>query len=238
MLLDFFAHTHTPYLYARGSQGTRVLLNELQPLPGQRILEIGFGAGQTLVDMACRFPGIELYGLEKSALMLKTARQRLRFCGLPGIRLELYNHLLPFEDGFFDAVCCESVLAILPDNSLPEMFREIYRVLKPGGRFCCNESLWLKTVAPETIREINQKCLETFGSVRPLPRRIFTGISKAPSTLNAECFPSDSTSGNAVRIVPFRPAGSLHRPGPAGRNGWPDSRSVRILHVLWSRTRQ
>lgn len=174
MLLDFFARTHTPCLHARGSRGTRVLLNELQLMPGQRILEIGFGAGQTLVDMACRFPGIELYGLEKSALMLKTARQRLRFCGLQPVNLDLYEETLPFDDHFFDAVYCESVLAIVPDNSLPEMFREIHRVLKPGGRFCCNESLWLKTVAPETIREINQKCLEAFGIVQasstyPLP---------------------------------------------------------------------
>lgn len=174
MLLDFFARTHTPYLHARGSQGTRVLLNELHPPPGQRILEIGFGAGQTLVDMACRFPGTELYGLEKSALMLKMARQRLRFCGLSGIRLQLYEYTLPFADDFFDAVCCESVLAIVPDNALPDIFSEIYRVLKPGGRFCCNESLWLKTTTPETIRAINQKCLETFGIVQasakyPLP---------------------------------------------------------------------
>lgn len=166
MLPDFFAQTHTPYLHARGSRGTRLLLAELPTIPGQRILELGFGAGQTLIDAATRFPDAALYGLEKSAAMLKTARQRLRFCSAGPISLRLYDHTFPFEDQFFDAVYCESVLAIVPDERIPDIFSEIYRVLKPGGRFCCNESLWLNTVPPETIRSINRQCLDAFGIVQ------------------------------------------------------------------------
>lgn len=166
MLPDFFACSHTPYLHARGRSGTLVLLNELRPTPGQRLLELGFGTGQTLVDIAARFPETALYGLEKSPAMLHTARQRMRFCGLTGIHLDLYDSALPHGNHFFDAVYCESVLAIVPDKELPGIFKEIYRVLKPGGRFYCNESLWLKTASAETIRPINRKCLEAFGIVQ------------------------------------------------------------------------
>ena len=165
-LLDFFAYTHTPFLHARGKQGTAALLVELETTPGQRILEIGFGTGQTLLDIAARWPTVELYGAEKSALMLDTARRRLRFCGIKNVNLQLYTTLLPFPDGFFDTVFCESVLAIVPDETLPGLFKEINRVLKPGGRLCCNESLWLPETNAETIRAINQQCLNAFGIVQ------------------------------------------------------------------------
>ena len=162
-LLDFFAQTHTPYLHARGRAGTAALFRELRPAAGQRILELGFGTGHTLVELGAHCPGLELYGLEKSPLMLGVAQRRFRFCGLGGIQLDLYAEKLPFADLYFDAVFTESVLAILPDKQLPDIFNELYRVLKPGGRLCCNESVWRPEIGPETIEAINRQCRAEFG---------------------------------------------------------------------------
>ena len=165
-LLDFFAETHTPFLHARGQAGTLALMGMLNPKSGERILEIGFGTGHTQVELWCRFPDLELHGVEKSPRMLATARRRFRLCGLRADTMQLYQSALPYPDAHFHAVFCESVLAIVPDAELPALFVEMFRVLKPGGRLCANESLWLEDVSPATIANINKTCLDAFGLIQ------------------------------------------------------------------------
>ena len=164
-ILDFFAQTHTPYLHATGRSGTALLLEHLQVGKGGRILEIGFGTGQTLVEIAVRRPGNELFGIENTEGMFRSAQRRLNLCGLSGIRLAMAPEggALPYPSGFFDAVIAESVLAILPDEDIPLLLESCARVLKPGGLLIINESLWRSDVSRETMREINQKCIGLFG---------------------------------------------------------------------------
>lgn len=170
MLLDFFARTHTPYLHARGAAGTALLAEAMAPKAGERILELGFGAGHTLALLAGTVPGAAWFGLERSATMLATTRRRLRWCGLRNVSVQQYDGLLPFPDHFFDAVFCESVLAIVPGDQLPGLVAELYRVLRPGGRFYCNESIWRPHVGADTIRAINEQCLRAFGLVQATER--------------------------------------------------------------------
>lgn len=146
-------------------EGTSVLLASLENLPHQRVLEIGFGTGQTLVEVAVRWPDLELFGLEKSPLMFDAARQRLQFCRLEKIQLTLItgDGSIPFPDDFFDVVYAESVLAIQPDEQIEGYFREIFRVLRPGGAWLNNESLWLEHISAGTSREINTLCRDLFG---------------------------------------------------------------------------
>jgi ubiquinone/menaquinone biosynthesis C-methylase UbiE len=137
----------------------------MNPRPNQRVLEIGFGTGQTLVEMACRFGQAEIFGLEKSPAMLDTARRRFRFAGLDDSNFQPMPPDLrcPFPDRFFDIVYCESVLAILPDEDLEKMWAEIFRLLRPGGSLFFNESLWRPGVTAEKIEKINTQCLAWFG---------------------------------------------------------------------------
>lgn len=164
-ILDYYARTHTAGLHARGRAGTAFLLREMNLSGRPNVLEIGFGTGQTLVEVAARRPEARLYGVEKSAVMMHTARRRLWFCGLENhIALSiLENGRLPYPDGFFDMVYAESVLGILPDEAIDRMFREISRVLRPGGVFLNNESLWRAGVTAEARREINRRCRAAFG---------------------------------------------------------------------------
>lgn len=164
-ILDFYAQTHTPYLHARGRRGTGLLLNEIGEVPGEKILELGFGTGQTLVDVAGRRPECELFGVEKSEMMMQVAAKRLRFCRLNRINLFMANSdgALPFPDDTFDVVYAESVLAYLPEAEIRAVFFEVYRVLKNRGVFLLNESLWRKHVSPETMDTINRECVRLFG---------------------------------------------------------------------------
>lgn len=164
-ILDFYARTHTPYLHALGQSGTAFLLQKMSPKPGQKLLEIGFGTGQTLLELICRFKGVEVYGLEKSPEMLRIAQQRFAFAGVDGSRFRGMPESLdfPYPDGFFDVIYCESVLAILPDEELIKIWSEASFLLRPGGSFFFNESLWREGVGLERINRINQQCLEWFG---------------------------------------------------------------------------
>ena len=164
-ILDFFAAVHTPNLHARGAAATTLLLDALAPKNGQCVLEIGFGTGQTIVEIAARWSGARLWGVEKSPQMLAAAQRRLRFCGLqkPEFTLLSEGAPLPYPPHFFDAVFCESVLAIMPAESFGNTIAEIFRVLKPGGAFVFNESVWRDETPLETILEINRECQIRFG---------------------------------------------------------------------------
>jgi ubiquinone/menaquinone biosynthesis C-methylase UbiE len=175
-ILDFYARTHTPYLHALGRGGTAFLVQQMAPKPGSRLLEIGFGTGQTMLELTCRFEGLEVYGLEKSTEMYRIARRRFTFSGVDTARLLAMPPGLdfPFPAHFFDVVYCESVLAILPDGDLEKIWQQIGKVLRPGGSLFFNESLWREGVSLEKMAEMNQKCMNVFGipqatATRPYP---------------------------------------------------------------------
>lgn len=164
-ILDLYAQTNTPYIHALGRRGAAFLVHELAGASGGNILEIGFGTGQTLVDISAKWPLCTLYGVEISESMLTAARKRMKFCGLQSIHLLRISpqHPLPFRDNFFDAVYAESALAYLPGERLDVLMADIYRVLKKDAVFMCNESLWRTHISQHTMLEINEKCLRLFG---------------------------------------------------------------------------
>jgi len=101
----------------------------LPELWGTRILELAFGTGDMLLDLAvmhCRAVGLEL-----SPQMVRIAGQKLHHRGalVPVVRGR--TERLPFADASFD-----SVLSTFPSEFIvdPDTLREISRVLCPGGR--------------------------------------------------------------------------------------------------------
>jgi S-adenosylmethionine-diacylgycerolhomoserine-N-methlytransferase len=71
--------TRTHYLIGR-----RPLLAQLEPKPGQCVLEVGCGTAWNLVRAARLYPGAGLYGVDVSNAMLATARQSIGRHGLAG----------------------------------------------------------------------------------------------------------------------------------------------------------
>jgi SAM-dependent methyltransferase len=98
---------------------------------GQRILEVGFGSGVTFPNLAKIYE--EIYGLDLSAPVVDVAAVfRAR-----QIQTHLQNGSvlsMPYENDFFDTVLLISILEHLKPNEQTQAFREIRRVLKPGGQ--------------------------------------------------------------------------------------------------------
>ncbi len=105
--------------------------------PGEQVLEIGFGTGHSLVELA-RLVGPEggVCGVDISEGMRRIAANRAEKEGFEDrISLKVASiPPIPYQDGRFDAVTLSFTLELFPDQHVGEVLREIRRILRPGGR--------------------------------------------------------------------------------------------------------
>lgn len=101
-------------------------------LEGSSVLEVGCGTGRFLPFMAEK--GCNITGIDISEEMLKVARRRVDQSEHKKITL-LQNDAdeIPFRDHSFDIIYSILVINLIPD--FKTAFREINRVIKPGGLF-------------------------------------------------------------------------------------------------------
>lgn len=118
----------------------------LQNQPGS-VLDVCTGTGDFILEVAeASAEGISLCGYDFSADMLSEARQKqeeLSGEGLPLIRfVEGDVGKMPFEENSFDAMGITfGIRNLVYENSNADQhLAELYRVLKPGGRFVVLES--------------------------------------------------------------------------------------------------
>jgi len=119
--------------HAAREQGEQAL--DLQP--GEAVLEIGFGTGNSLLEFAKRVgPEGSVAGVDISPKMRAVAEEKLRAKGL-GDRVTLKigdARQLPYDDGVFDAAFMSFTLELFPLEDIPLVLNETARVLKPEGR--------------------------------------------------------------------------------------------------------
>ena len=103
-----------------------------------RVLDLGCGIGNILIALAERTDFIHpAAGVDVSPDLIRIGEREIAQAGLRDrIGLEVAPATrLPFEDGAFDVVLTSHVLKHLDDEALLTSFREVVRVLRPGGRF-------------------------------------------------------------------------------------------------------
>jgi ubiquinone/menaquinone biosynthesis C-methylase UbiE len=108
----------------------------LEYVAGRRVLEVGFGTGELLIELAQR--GVSTYGLELSWAMQGVTARKLRRRGLSPPRLRGRVQTLPFVDGCMDTIVSTFPAEyILDSDGLTEMHRVLRRPRgpdDPGGR--------------------------------------------------------------------------------------------------------
>ena len=103
--------------------------------PRERFLEAGVGTGWAFERIVAASGTEDAAGLDVSEGMLEVAAQRLAAAGLGKAELLLGSLTdLPFRAGTFDCLLCTYTLDVMPSMLLPDAARELYRVLRPGGR--------------------------------------------------------------------------------------------------------
>ncbi|MFQ5733839.1 MAG: class I SAM-dependent methyltransferase [Planctomycetaceae bacterium] len=112
-------------------------LATLDAQPGEQILEIGFGTGHCLVELAQAVgPEGKVFGIDISEAMLTLSKQLLEKEGLSE-RVELLcgdAANLPYADNLLDGLFTSFTLELFDTPEIPTVLTECRRVLKPGGR--------------------------------------------------------------------------------------------------------
>ncbi len=110
-------------------------------IPGNaRVLDIGCGGGANIKRLLAMCPQGHVEGIDHSQQSVVVSRKKNR--ADLGKRCEIRQgsvSALPYGDGAFDAVTAFETIYFWPD--IAGDFREVHRVLKPGGSFLiCNEA--------------------------------------------------------------------------------------------------
>jgi len=105
--------------------------------PAERLLEIGFGTGNCLLDFARQAgPDGLVCGIDLSEGMAAVAGKSLSKAGLgERVSLVLGDAVeLPFRDDSFDAIFASFTLELFDTPDIPRMLRQCSRILRPEGR--------------------------------------------------------------------------------------------------------
>lgn len=133
---------------------------------GEIVLDLGCGAGLDIYFYAKALgPQGKVYGLDISEDMVNKARANMELSGIKNVEIKCgHSDNLPFADNFFDVVASNGIYNLSPDKEV--VMKEVYRVLKPGGRtvFC---EIVLKEKPPEELRKNIDDWFRCIGGALP-----------------------------------------------------------------------
>jgi len=122
--------------------------------PGETVLDLGSGAGFDCFLAARQVgPTGQVIGVDMTPDMLSRARQNAANGGYANVdfRLGEIEHL-PVADQSVDVIISNCVINLSPEK--PQVFREAFRVLKPGGRLAVSDMVTSGPLPPEIQQDL------------------------------------------------------------------------------------
>lgn len=126
--------------HVRGRQATLELAGIVRPAPGERVLDIGSGLGGAARVLAATC-GCHVTGIDLTGDYCRAAAELTRWVGLGDlVEYRQADALdMPFGDGSFDVAWTQHAAMNIADKA--RLYREVHRVLRPGGRFALYDIL-------------------------------------------------------------------------------------------------
>lgn len=160
--------------------------------PGQTVLDLGSGAGFDAF-LAARAVGAEgkVIGVDLTPEMIAKARGNARRSGAVNVEFRLGEiEMLPVGDALVDVVISNCVINLCPDKRA--VYREAFRVLKPGGQLAVSDVV-ARGELPESVQRdpaLHSGCLAgatPHDELLAILREVgFTGIVVRPKQNSAE----------------------------------------------------
>jgi arsenite methyltransferase len=122
--------------------------------PGETVVDLGCGGGLDVLLAAGKVgPAGRAIGIDMTPEMIERARRNAARQALAHVEFHLAAiDRLPLPDGSADCVISNCVINLAP--SKPAVFREMFRVLKPGGRVAVSDIALKKPLPPEVSRDV------------------------------------------------------------------------------------
>ena len=124
-------------------------------VPGESVVDVGCGAGiDSLIAAHMVGERGRVVGVDMTPEMLEKAQASAAEKGLRSVEFRRgHAEMLPVDDGSADVVISNGVVNLCPDKV--QVFREMYRVLRPGGRLQLGDILVQKPVPESAKRDID-----------------------------------------------------------------------------------
>lgn len=125
------------------------------PVSGERVVDLGSGAGMdSFLAALWTGPSGHVIGVDMTPQMLERSRMVARQLRLANVEFrEGFIEELPIEDGWADVVISNGVINLCPDKL--GVYKEIFRVLRPGGRLTVADICLERPVPEEALRDID-----------------------------------------------------------------------------------
>lgn len=168
--------------------------------PGDVVLDLGSGAGFDCFLAAKRVGSSgHVIGVDMTPEMLERARRNAESGGYTNVEFrEGELEALPVVDASVDLVISNCVINLVPDRL--QVYREAFRVLKPGGHFAISDTLVTEEVPDAFLQSSLAKmaCLSATGTAEDYVRLIEDAGFQQVQVVNQTEYPQDLAFEDSV----------------------------------------
>lgn len=161
--------------------GNPVALSEIRE--GEIILDIGSGGGLDVFLASKKVgPKGKVIGLDMTEEMVKRAKQNTKKGNHTNVEFKLGDaENIPLKNNSIDLVISNCVINLVPDKE--KVYKEIYRILKPGGRFVISDIVVEKDL-DKSVKDDPEKLVACVGGA--LTEKEYINIIKKVGFINVK----------------------------------------------------